>query len=853
MKRGHYRTALFDWFHSPKTRFFWLTAWTLLAMGALAMYWYIGAEALLLVLFVFLIQHLIHHRQTRQHLQLQETALQATANAIVITDKIGRIEWANPAFTASTGYTLAEVIGKNPRILNAGQQDAAFYRQLWETILAGQVWQGVFINRRKDGQLVHEEATITPVYNERGTIGHFIAVKQDVTERVVTEQALQEAKSRAEAASQAKSDFLATMSHEIRTPLNAVLGVLELLKASTLEPIHQEQVMLALGSGKMLLHLINDILDYSRMEADQLTLDCVPFNLRTLLDDIALNMSLSAHTKQVELTSFIPQELPVLVCGDPNRLTQILINLIGNAIKFTPPGGVVEFHGGPISREEGWLEFLFEIRDTGIGIPVTERAHIFERFVQANAATTRQYGGTGLGLAICQRLVQLMNGSIGVDGNPFAPSGSIFHFTVQLQEQAQPPVDVRQNILDGLRVMIVGSQGLLLAMLHNALNSWGVYTEDREEWQPALATLEQAVQEANPYQVVIINQWPGDNRLPTWTAWHDTHPGPCFLLLIDRLDQGMDQAVALPGDTICLKKPFRTDQLHSALLTLLQLDDGSHPQTAPPVPAHTPIPMASLLVVDDQSANLTVTLGLLAKAGCDRSRCITAMDGQQAVEAFQQGTFDLVFMDVQMPVMGGDEATRRIRAWEQQQGREPVPIIAFTADITPENRQVGHTAGMTDFLRKPVSLEDFQRVLQHYLSASTRAAPIASTERTLPHKTRDIASVITALQAVGFEAEDGRQVARLILEQWPELINKLEEALREADHEQVQALAHVLRGSLVHLLFPDMQKSTRRLHEAVRRQQWEEAERQLAQVRSRFAPIQAVLVDWLGQSEGSKG
>ncbi|MEO5363296.1 MAG: PAS domain S-box protein [Magnetococcus sp. DMHC-8] len=797
-------------------------------------------------LFVAFVRDITRQKQVNQSLLLRETAMQAAANTIVITNRDGNIEWANPAFTHSTGYALDEAIGRNPRILKSGRQDATFYQQLWDTILAGQTWQGVFINKCKDGQLVHEEATITPVRDETGQIRHFVAVKQDVTKRVMAEQALQEAKQRAEAASQAKSDFLATMSHEIRTPLNAVLGVLELLKESDLAPDQREQVQLAAGSGKLLLHLINDILDYSRIEAGQLVLDCIPFNLRTLLDEIALNMSPLAHAKQVDLTPFFPQELPASVCGDPHRLSQIFTNLIGNAIKFTPVGGVVEFHGGPVGRKGEWVEFLFEIRDTGIGIPAAERDHLFDRFVQANTSSTRQHGGTGLGLAICQRLVRLMGGDIGIDDNPFAASGSIFHFTVQLLEQALPGVDPQPDVLAGLRVLIVGSQGLQQAMLHNALHAWGVHYTDCDHLPAALAILEHGATRQEPCQVVIVNQWLDPQRPRALPESYQARA--CFLLLIDRLDQGADQVVALPGDTVCLKKPFSTNQLHTALCTLLQLDDGSPPPPVVP-PSDTPLfRTATVLIVDDQVTNLTIALGMLVRLGCDPDRCATAMNGQQAVALFQQRRFDIVFMDCQMPVMDGYQATRLIREWEQPRGETAVPIIAFTADVTQANRLAGEAAGMNGFVTKPVSMKEFRRVLAQHLAVPEPVTVVGAGAAPPTPQAPNVRSVGMALQSIGFEGEEGRQVVQVILEQLPALLNKLERELQAMHHEQVRAISHVLCGSMIHILFPDLQQETRSLHEAVRQQDWQEVHQHLARVRNAFAPIQAALQAWMEQA-----
>ncbi|MEO5333191.1 MAG: PAS domain S-box protein [Magnetococcus sp. YQC-5] len=797
-------------------------------------------------LLVAFVQDITQQKQTQQNLLLQDTALKAAANTIVITDIHGNIQWVNPAFTKTTGYTLEEAIGQNPRILKSNEQDVGFYQNLWTTILSGQVWQGVFINKCKDGRLVHEEATITPVLNTMGQVVQFIAVKQDVTKRIQAELELQEAKRKAEAASQAKSDFLATMSHEIRTPLNVVLGILELLKESNLEPSSQEQIQLAQGAGKMLLYLINDILDYSKIEANQLVLDTIPFNLRTLLDDIAMGMAPLAHTKHVELTVFFPRECPVLVRGDPNRLRQIFTNLISNAIKFTPEGGVVEFHGGPVHRDGDVIEYLFEIRDTGIGIPIRNREQIFERFVQANTSTTRQYGGTGLGLAICQRLVHMMNGTIEVDSNPFAQSGSIFHFTVQLLEQIHQPVDLIQEVPSDLRVLIVGCHGLQLALLRNALQAWKAQFEEISELQTTLATINQATHK--PYQVVIINQWPGQNRPPEWHELRGTYSDARFLLLMDRLDQAMEQAMELPGDTLCLKKPFSLQQLYTTIIKLLQIQTHS-PQkwTHDSLPQPQPTSYsASILLVDDQTANLMVTLGMLSKIGCDRHRCVTATDGQQAVDQFKKTPFDLIFMDCQMPVMDGYHATRAIREWEQLNGRHPVPIIALTADVTLANQQKGKESGMNDFLDKPVSMNDLRRMLDRYCPICT---PSPSTSQ--PAHSTNINTIIAALQAIGLEENDWTNIARLITTQFPELMNTMERHLLNAHLDQARATAHVIQGSMINIIFPEMQQLTKALHDSVRKQLWHEALQHLTQTRILFAPIHAILTTWLNQLQSN--
>jgi len=370
-------------------------------------------------------------RETEDELHNLRTAVEQSGNAIVITNLKGNIEYVNPAFEKSTGYTADEAMGDNPRVLKSGEQDAAFYKDLWETISSGKIWRGQFHNKRKDGSLYWESATISPVLNDRGEIVHFIAIKEDITERKSLEAKLSEALTRADSANRAKSEFLASMSHEIRTPMNGVIGMTDLLLDTEQTPQQHEYAEAIHSCGKALLTLINDILDFSKGEAGQIQLESLDFPIRTTIKEVVDVVAVEAQKKGIGLGCAFTEEIPEFLNGDPARLRQILFNLIGNAIKFTQHGGVtvrVEI----FTEEETSLSLRFSVTDTGIGIPEDKLDSIFSKFTQGDLSTTRKFGGTGLGLAICKQLIQLFQGDITVTSQE--GKGSTFSFTAAFRK-----------------------------------------------------------------------------------------------------------------------------------------------------------------------------------------------------------------------------------------------------------------------------------------------------------------------------------------------------------------------------------------------------------------------------------
>ncbi|MBF0462637.1 MAG: DUF4118 domain-containing protein [Magnetococcales bacterium] len=534
-------------------------------------------------------ERLRHSLLQESEQQLQEITA-TLAEGLYVVDREGRITFINPAALAMLGWSEEELLGQvSYTLFHHTMVDGVPYLLadcplcdvLNQSTVSLQVEEWLW---RRDGTRFPVSMVAAPILRKGELRGAVVAFR-DITNHKQTEERLHQAKEQAEQAAKAKSQFLATMSHEIRTPLHAILGMLELLHDAPLADHYREQVHIAFAASKSLLALINEILDYSKMEAGEFALDRVDFNVRTLLNEVALIMTPLAQQKKITLSVVFHSEQYSAVSGDPNCLRAVFVNLISNAIKFTPEGGHVTCQGSPVGRnDDGMLKLLFEVRDTGIGIPVARRAAIFAPFIQGDETTTRQYGGTGLGLAITQRFIGMMGGEIQVDSNPYTASGSVFHFTVLLLPR-----------MDGA-----------------ALNN---------------------------------------------------------------VDQPLDRAI-------------HWEQFSAA----------------------------DILVVDDQETNLKVTCAMLVKLGCDANRIVSATNGQQAVEQFQNGRFHLVLMDCQMPVMDGYQATHEIREWERKQGKTFVPVLAFTADVTTESRSMMQAAEMSDFLTKPVTLADLRAILSKHLA-----------------------------------------------------------------------------------------------------------------------------------------
>jgi len=651
--------------------------------------------------------------------------------------------------------------------------------------------------------------TKVPLRNKAGEIVGLVGICRDITERKLAEEELRRAKDAAEVASRAKSDFLANMSHEIRTPMNAVIGMTELLLGTTLEAEQRDYLETIRDSADSLLEIINDILDFSKIEAGKVELESNPIEVREWLGDAVRTLGIRAHAKRIELAFEIDDAVPQFVMGDGLRLRQVILNLVGNAIKFTEKGEVavsvrVE------SEDHERITLHFAVLDTGIGISPEHLSKVFEAFEQADTSMTRRFGGTGLGLSISSRLVSLMGGRIWVQSQ--LGVGSTFHFLVPFSKSvALPAPRISSNdlqVLSGMRVLIVDDNDTNRRILLRMCQNWRMNPVAVPNAADALEQLRHASETGPPFDLVLTDaSMPDVDGFTLASHIHqDNKISSVVVMMLTSLDQtATSKDLERLGIRSFLVKPVKQSDLLDAIMLAM---DGRRTDTSavPADPGLAPItlPPLRILLAEDSLANQKLAIGLLKRWGHSTT---VANNGAEAVDLAARGEFDLILMDIQMPIMDGMEATALIRKEQKQSGRH-IPIIAMTAHAMKGDKERCLASGMDGYVSKPVRPNDllaamvpfFQENVPRPVLGTSKAATVSVTPTTkgtdfnIPDDARIDWKIA---RATVLEDEDLlREIVDAFLSEADRLASELSAAITSADLRAVNRLAHTLKSNL---------------------------------------------------------
>jgi len=656
------------------------------------------------------------------------TVINASKDAMIVIGENGLITLFNPAAEHMFRRSAQEMLDQPLDCLMPEE-----YRDLHRQYVAGYFTAGEphgavgktveLPALRADGQQFQMELSLS--VDQYGGRRFALALIRDVTDRKRAETELEQAKEVAEAANRAKSAFLANISHEIRTPMNGIIGMTELALATDLDKEQREYLDTVLRCGNSLLRLLNDVLDLSKIEAGKLVVETTDLDIVELVESVADMLAIRAAAKRLELICDIDPGVPRFLRGDPVRLRQVLVNLVGNAVKFTREGEVIV--GAKVEHEAGNdVSLGFRVSDTGIGIPEHRQQAIFETFIQGESTTARQYGGTGLGLAISKQIIELLDGEVSVESQP--GKGSTFHFTVPLERVETPghhPTTTPEQwaALSGRRILVVDDIATVRRVLQVTLRSWGCDTVLAAAGSEALELAKTACAAGHPFDAVLLDvHMPEMSGVEVGRALRDdTRHGQPQIIFLGSLGSRPKLDVDIQSQCVAnLTKPIKQGLLVQALFAALTRTDtarGTTPDAVAPADTGKRRYRTCVLLVENDPASSKTAEGILESLDCEVT---TASNGRAAIKILEQESFDLIFMDVQMPEMDGLEATRRLR---KQDRFKDVPIIAMTGHAMTEDRARCLAAGMDDYLAKPVSAETIRNAVRQW---STKRRPAVS-------------------------------------------------------------------------------------------------------------------------------
>lgn len=676
----------------------------------------------------------------RRDEQRYRSLVQATAAMVWNTPASGEFESDQPEWSTFTGQSFEQLKGWG--WLNAVHpDDRPHTARVWSAAVASRsIYQVEHRLRRHDGQYRHMMVRAVPILNDDGSIREWVGIHTDVDDQKRAEEELRHARDAANAASRAKSEFLANMSHEIRTPMNGILGMTDLALDTVLNSEQREYLDAVKLSATYLLAVINDILDFSKIEAGKLDLDPIDFYLRDHLEETMTTLALRAHTKGLELICDVDEDVPDALIGDPCRLRQVIVNLIGNAVKFTGQGEVVvrvsllneSTPKGSLSLPQSEMcQLHFSVKDTGIGIPASKLGLLFKAFSQVDGSTTRKYGGTGLGLAISAQLVRLMDGQVWVESEE--AKGSTFHFTGRFGVSRKPPA--RQAPADltrlkDLSVLVVDDNSTNRCFLQVLLTKWGMRPTLVEGGSQALDAMQRATESGRPFSIVLLDHMMPemDGLMLADQIQRNPRLAGCVLMMLSSADRRETAARCRErGVNTYLTKPVKRTELLNALVTAAGAFSPAAAQ--PPLPRNGIVSCErglNLLLAEDNAINQKLAVRLLEKRG---HKVRVVGNGKEALQVLfgevsspKTVRFDVVLMDVMMPEMDGFETTTVIRNREKNTGNH-IPIIAMTAHAMKGDRERCLEVGMDGYVSKPLQSSELfdtvERLAQLFSEAKT--------------------------------------------------------------------------------------------------------------------------------------
>ncbi len=743
------------------------------------------------------------------------SAIEQAGVSVVITNRNAKIEYVNPFFTKLTGYSREEVLGKSPNVLKSGHHDKEFYKNMWDTILSKKVWKGEILNKKKNGELYWEYITITPLENSEGKITHFIGVKEDITEKKKQDLELKRAKLAAEAATEAKSRFLASMSHEIRTPMNAILGLTHLALESNPPAKIQNYLSKIESSSELLLKIINDILDFSKIEAGELSIEMTEFDLNKILHSTLTIIAPKAYEKGLEVILDMPQNIPTQLIGDPLRLGQILTNFANNAVKFTEKGEIV-ISIKIINETDTNVELLFAVEDTGIGIKEENKSKLFTPFQQEDVSTTRKYGGTGLGLVISKRLAELMGGKTWFEST--YKVGSTFYVQIPFEKQSVfsvSKIHIR-SLTENKTVLLCERNYKVRHNTGKILHSFGLKVFSAESCKEFLKNPNKNT--SNRFDAAIIDfsniVEKGENLLP---------------LIKEKVSDKIIITSSLPDmprieqmkldfyDFKVLIKPVLSSELYNSLISFwsdkLKINYANF-QEKEKSPENINLSGVKILLAEDNEINQEVARELLSSIGIEID---IANNGKEAVEKVAQSgspsKYSLVLMDIQMPEMDGFTATREIRKMKEY---KDLPIIAMTADAMQGVKEQCYAAGMVDYLTKPIerdklfaSLVKWTKISEDQLKQNTED----ESKKETPERSSDsLIDFSEASRLVGGNEKLLNDLLEKFVEKYSDFNVKIQELCLTDNKEEALRLVHTLKGNAGTLGMKDLFNVTVRVH-----------------------------------------